>query len=82
MSKSLELYTRAFMNPRDKRSEEYKEGVRDALRFKLGESKFIRCKYVMGTCRADAWFSGCDEGYRIARDYQEKVGAGGTDKSK
>lgn len=77
MTKATELFDAAFSGPRDPRSKEYKEGVLDALRFRLGESLSIRCRYEAGTASADAYFAGCDEGHRLARQCLEHAGTGG-----
>lgn len=78
MSKEMEIFREAFGMPRDKRSKEYQNGVLDVLRFRLGEVTDVRCCYEIGTAAADAYFAGCDEGHRRAREYLEKVGAGRT----
>jgi len=69
MKTASELFAKAFEGPRDKRSEEYKLGVLEALRFRLGEISGMRCPYAPGTAQADAYFAGTDEGHRIGRDY-------------
>ncbi len=78
MSKAMEIFQEAFSGPRDKRSKEYQNGVLDVLRFRLNEVTEVRCHYEMGTASADAYFAGCDEGHRRAREHLEKVGAGTT----
>jgi hypothetical protein len=78
MSKAHEIFREAFDNPRDPRSDEYKNGVIAVLRFRLGESTEVRCGYRIGSAQADAYFAGCDEGHRLAREHLEKVGAGET----
>lgn len=77
MTKAAELFEAAFSASRDPRSKEYKEGVLDALRFRLNESDAIRCRYEAGTASADAYFAGCDEGHRLAREGLERTGTGG-----
>ena len=61
-----ELLRQAFANPRDPRSNEYKAGVLAALRYRI-EGAPIAIPYRLGTAPADAFFSGLDEGHRIAR---------------
>lgn len=74
MSKAQDIYSAAFSKPRDPRSAEYKQGVLDVLRFRLGEAPSVRCAYRAGTAQADAYFSGCDEGHRLASAYREANG--------
>lgn len=80
MSKAYEIFDAAFAKPRDPRSDEYRHGVIDILKFRLGEANeaFGKKQYVLGTAQADAYFAGCDEGHRLAREHLEKVGAGTT----
>lgn len=80
MSKAYEIFDEAFLKPRDPRSDEYRHGVIDILKFRLREANEASGKhqYKLGTAQADAYFAGCDEGHRLAREYLEKVGAGGT----
>lgn len=73
MSKARELFEAAFSVPRDVRSPEYKAGVLDVLRFRLSETGSVRCPYQAGTAQADAYWSGCDEGHRRAREYLAEV---------
>lgn len=68
MTRAAELFEAAFSASRDPRSKEYKEGVLNTLRFRLNESDAIRCRYEAGTASADAYFAGCDEGHRLARE--------------
>lgn len=80
MSKAYEIFDAAFAKPRDQRSDEYRHGVIDILKYRLGETNeaFGKKQYVLGTAQADAYFAGCDEGHRLAREYLEKVRAGRT----
>lgn len=71
MSKAMELFQAAFAGPRDARSPEYRDGVLNALRFRLNEASEIRCPHRSGTAAADAFFAGCEEGHRLAREYLE-----------
>jgi hypothetical protein len=64
-----ELFDEAFSGPRDKRSEEYRNGVLSALMFRLGEKMYIRGGYGLGTVQNDAFSAGCEEGHAIARKY-------------
>lgn len=79
MSKAYEIFRAAFEGPRDFRSDEYKNGVIDVLRVHLAEVPEVRCGYRIGSAQADAYFAGCDEGHRRAREYLETIGAGGTE---
>lgn len=63
--KAEQLYREAFDQPRTARSDAYKVGVKAGIRSKLGVEKAI-LPYTVGTAEADAWFSGNDEGRRIA----------------
>lgn len=58
----------AFAEPRDPRSPEYRAGVLEALKFRLGEIRSMSCPHRAGTARADAWLAGADEGHRLARE--------------
>ena len=80
MSKAREIFDEAFSTPRDPRSEEYRRGVIDILKFRLGETREATGKhpYAPGTAQADAYYAGCDEGHRLAREYLESVGADKT----
>lgn len=78
MSKAYEIFREAFDGPRDPRSDEYKHGVIDVLRFRIGESNAVSCGYRIGSVQADAYFAGCDEGHRLAREHLETVGEGAT----
>jgi hypothetical protein len=82
MSKAQEIFNAAFATPRDPRSAEYKQGVLDVLKYRLGEANVVgwKMRYTLGTAQADAYFAGCDEGHRRAREYLEKVGDGRTAK--
>jgi hypothetical protein len=66
-----ELMTKAFAVPRDRRSEEYKKGVRSALELRFNGEKQT-CPYEAGTAQADAFFSGINEGFDIWR--RETIG--------
>jgi len=75
---AYEIFDAAFAKPRDPRSSEYKQGVMDVLKFRLGEANevFGKKRYLLGTVQADAYFAGCDEGHRLAREHLENVGNG------
>lgn len=60
-----ELMREAFDTPRDPRSKEYKEGVRALLDWRVNGSR-VKSPYPMGTVQADAFYSGGEEGRRIA----------------
>lgn len=55
---------------RTPRSPEYKTGTRAALMFRLAGTH-VECPYTIGTAKADAWFSGIEEGHRLWRDLPE-----------
>jgi len=66
MSLAQKLYDEAFApeTGRDLRSDAYKRGVLDALRWKAGEGPDPKkaMPYQLGTTDYDAWFAGLDEG--------------------
>ena len=68
MGKVDAIFAAAFNMPRDPRSPEYKQGVLDALRFRLGEVSTVRWPYPPDSAQSDAYFSGVDEGHRRARE--------------
>jgi hypothetical protein len=74
MSKASEIFDAAFSKPRDPRSDEYRNGVIDILKCRLCEANeaFGKHQYRLGTAQADAYFAGCDEGHRLAREYLEE----------
>lgn len=71
MSKAYEIFDEAFSKPRDPRSDEYRQGVIDILKFRLREESntYRPDRYVIGTSAADAYYAGCDEGHRLATEY-------------
>ena len=70
MTKADEIFYAAFLQPRDPRSDEYRRGVIDILKFRLGEERALgKNQYKIGTAQADAYFAGCDEGHRLAQEY-------------
>lgn len=70
MSTSQQLFKAAFDidKCREPRSPEYRAGVLEALRYRLGEIPHPRRPYQIGSVQADAWPSGLDEGNAIARN--------------
>ncbi len=71
MSKSERVFNEVFSVPRDPRSDEYKIGVMAILILKLDGGERRRCPYELGTCQADAWFAGTDEGHAIVSVYSD-----------
>ena len=71
MKTAQELFREAFDTPRDARSFEYKVGMMDALRFRLGETNHCKCPYPEGDVCGDAWWAGTLEGHRRGRDELE-----------
>ncbi len=69
--KAEELFQAAFSTPRTPRSDEYKGGVRAALRYHAHGEK-IQCPHTPGTAQADAWFSGIGEGHSLWRESEGK----------
>jgi hypothetical protein len=66
-----ELMKCAFDVPRDLRSAEYKQGVRDTLIFRIEGDQMVM-PYKIGTAQCDAYFAGREEGHRIWRARQDK----------
>ncbi|MCI0146659.1 hypothetical protein KNO81_12250 [Paraburkholderia sediminicola] len=66
-----ELMRRAFDVPRDPRSAEYKQGVRDTLIFRIEGDQMVLA-YEIGTAQCDAYCAGREEGHRIWRAHQDK----------
>lgn len=66
-----ELMRRAFDVPRDPRSAEYKQGVRDTLIFRIEGDQMV-LPYDIGTAQCDAYFAGREEGNLIWRALQEE----------
>lgn len=75
MSEELakQLFDEAFEQPRDPRSDAYKKGVLDAIRFRLMVIETLNdaCPYAPGTAENDAWYSGLDEGHSRGKQYLE-----------
>jgi len=65
------LFKAAFQQCRDPRSEAYKRGVKDGLYFKMGVIATLtgKCPYFPGAAESDAWYSGLEEGKRLANAY-------------
>lgn len=69
-NKADRLFTEAFREYRDPRSQAYKDGVLAGIRSGLGITK-PKLPFTVGTAEADAWFSGVIEGRRIAKESQQ-----------
>lgn len=61
------LMADTFYVGRTVRSEQYRQGVRSILLHRLLGTPLVTTPYVVGTCEADAYFSGQSEGHAIAR---------------
>ena len=62
---TIKLFNAAFKKPREPRSDEYREGVRSALRDRASQNppySYRECPYRLGTAQADAWLAGYHEG--------------------
>ena len=70
------LFEDAFTTPRGSRSDEYKQGVLAALRFRFDSEK-ISCPFAQGTAAADAFFSGLEEGHTLWRNNCELCASAG-----
>lgn len=64
------LFQQAFGVPRDPRSQQYKNGVRAALAFRI-EGRRIPKLYEAGTADDDAFHAGVQEGHAIWRNAGE-----------
>lgn len=75
---AVRLYEEAFKGPRDPRSDAYKKGVLDAIRFRLKVIATLNdaCPYVPGTAENDAWHSGLYEGHSLGKSYLESISFG------
>jgi hypothetical protein len=62
-----ELMSEAFRPSRHPRSAEYIAGVRAILAHRI-EGVAIAMPYELGTCQADAWLAGAEEGKTIWRE--------------
>lgn len=71
MSKAQLIFDAAFNQPRQPRSEEYKEGARYVLALKTGECASTPCPYPAGSVQADAFFHGAREGHDLYRAAKE-----------
>lgn len=70
------LMKRAFDDAREKRSNEYKNGVRSTLEFYINGGDPV-CPYPMGTAAADAFLSGMDEGQNIYQVHKRQLMSSG-----
>lgn len=64
------LMALAFFPSRTPRSAEYRAGCRAALEYRvLGRT--MRSEHSAGSCKADAWFAGAEEGHAIWQRHQQ-----------
>ena len=61
-----EVFNEAFPPGRAPRSEAYKRGVLDCLRFRIDDVPEVKCPYDQGTAEADAYLAGVDEGIDLS----------------
>lgn len=64
------LMALAFYSSRTPRSAEYRAGCRAALEFRI-LGRIMRPEHSTGSCEADAWFAGAEEGHAIWRSVRE-----------
>lgn len=64
------LFLYAFSQPRDLRSDEYKNGVMEAIYTEI-EILLPSIPHEVGTAAFDAYCSGLEEGWDIAREYKK-----------
>lgn len=72
MMSAQNIFEKAFSPTSTPRSRAFKEGVLDTLKFRLGETKVHpgkKPKYPIGSAEQDAYWSGCDEGHHLAREF-------------
>lgn len=67
-----DVFDFAFSQPRDPRSEAYKQGVLSCLRRRIDGLPDCKNPYSLGTAEADAWWAGIDEGLMIVRELIRK----------
>lgn len=60
------LMALAFFPGRSPRSEAYREGCRAAIEYRITSTR-IAAYYPVGSCEADAWAAGVEEGHGIWR---------------
>ena len=61
-----DVFDVAFQPGRSPRSEAYKRGVLDCLRFRIDGVPEEKCPYSLGTAESDAYLSGVDEGVELS----------------
>ncbi|MEC5207417.1 hypothetical protein QF022_002373 [Vogesella perlucida] len=64
------LFTQAFSQPRDPRSESYKLGVRAALQYRIKGTRIVN-PYPPASAQCDAFYAGTQEGHAIWRRAKE-----------
>lgn len=70
--KAQDIFDFVFSQPRDPRSEAYKQGVLSCLRKRIDGLPDRKNPYILGTAEADAWWAGIDEGLIIVRELIRK----------
>jgi hypothetical protein len=70
MTIANQLFNKAFHSTRDPRSEAYKAGVLDTLKFKESGQE-LKHPFDPGTAESDAWIAGNQEGHNIWRSEAE-----------
>lgn len=66
------LFEKAFDQPRDPRSQAYKDGVWGGLVYRLDGWR-PSIPYAPGTAELDAYYAGNQEGLRIADDHKRSA---------
>lgn len=64
------LMALAFFPNRTPRSAEYRAGCRAALEYRI-LGRTMRPEHSAGSCKADAWFAGAEEGHAIWQRHRQ-----------
>lgn len=68
------LMALAFFPGRAPRSAEYREGCQAALEYRI-LGRRMPPRYRAGSCEADAWFAGVEEGHSIWQSHRPAIGS-------
>lgn len=68
MTRANAVFAAAFNGRRTPRSDAYKAGVMAVLKYRLEDVPIGPMPYAVPSAEADAYWSGADEGHRLARE--------------